>query len=88
MDQTLAYGLGAGSGVVEYYLAKKMVPTSPNLAAGALGVATLGLKLFNVIPHEYSDVATANALTLIAIAGANAVTNPSAMGVVTLRPNY
>jgi len=88
MDETLAYGLGASTGVVEYYLAKRMTPTNPNLTAGVLGAVTLGLNLFNVIPPEYKQVTTANACTLIAIAGMNAITNPSAMGVVTLSPTY
>ena len=86
MDETLAYGLGAGTGVVEYYLAKRMTPTNPNLTAGALGAVMLGLNLFNVVPPEYRQVTIANAFTLIAVAGMNAITNPSAMGVVTLSP--
>jgi|GEM_PF-6536285 hypothetical protein len=87
MDETLSYGIGAGAGVVEYYLAKRFAPTRPNLAAGVVGVATLLASMFNVVPAEYKPLATANGFTLIAISGMNAITNPSAMGVVSFVPN-
>lgn len=86
MDNMLSYGIGASAGVAEHYILKKIFPASPNMATAIVGAAPLLGSLFGWVPTQYKDLATANGVTMVIIAGLNAVTNPQATG-VRLRVN-
>lgn len=84
MDQAISYGIGAGAGVVEYHLLKKVVPTNLNTAAAGLGAAMLGAVAFNVAKNtDVNNILVGNGFTLVAITLTQAFINPSATAVST-----
>jgi len=87
MDKTIAYGIGAGSGVVEYHLIRQFAPTKVNTYSAVGGMAALGAVALNVVKNDdIKNILIANGFTLCAITLVQAFTNPTASSVTVGTP--
>lgn len=88
MDKTLSYGIGAGAGVIEYHLLKKVVPANTNTAAAGIGAAMLGTVALNLVKNsDINNVLVGNGFTLVAITLTQAFINPTAASVAVRCPS-